>query len=132
MLMLKEMWITLNLDLFRDKIKSSFAMMLLFLMTACVDPNAQSSSIVRQVEAAGAGHVATMTEPEIADWLARHSDRTLIARLNTECKPLRSRAEAAWTYRTAEGRICGAAASLDAPAPPPIDHSQFGNVPGVK
>jgi hypothetical protein len=131
MLMFPGMWIILNLDLFQGKIKPILIVTLL-LLTACGDPNAQSSSIVRQLEAAGAGNVASLTEPEISDWLARHNDRTLIARLNGECQPLRSRADASWTYRTAEGRICKAVASLDVPPRVPVDHSQFGNVPGVK
>ena len=129
--MFRGMSIILNLDTFQGKTKILFVAML-FLLGACADPNAQSSAIVRQVEAANAGNVASLTEPEISDWLARHNDRTLIARLNGECKPLRSRANAAWTYRTAEGRICQAVASLDVPSLPTIDHSQFGNVPGMK
>jgi len=70
-----------------------------------------------------------MTTPEIGAWFANHDDPKLVQRINAECMPLRSRADAGWMYRTAEGRACAAAEALAPPIIPEPDHSQFGSVP---
>jgi hypothetical protein len=75
---------------------------------SCQDPNAQQSAIVREVEYAGAGKdVSSLTPEELARWFA-NQPAVFVLRVNTECKPLRIKAPAAWHMRTAEGRVCDA------------------------
>lgn len=92
--------------------RAGIAVFFSLLAVACSDPNAHSSAIVRQVEAAGAGDISSSQVPEIASWLVRHNDRRLIATVNSECAPLRRAAPVNWTFRTAEGRVCAAVASV--------------------
>jgi hypothetical protein len=75
---------------------------------SCQDSNAQQSAIVREVEHAGAGKdVSSLTSEELARWFA-NKPAVFVQQVNTECKPLRTRAPAAWHMRTAEGRVCDA------------------------
>ena len=77
-------------------------------LTACQDPNAQQSAIVREVEHAGAGKdISSLTSEELARWFA-NQPAVFVQQVNTECKPLRTKAPAAWHLRTAEGRVCDA------------------------
>src|SRR4051794_20212927 len=81
---------------------------IMFLEWACRDPNAQSSSIVAEVEKAGAGSdISSLTTPELAQWFT-HQPAAFIHKINDECAPLRTKAPAAWHMRTAEGRVCDA------------------------
>lgn len=101
-------------------------------MASCYDPNAQSSAVVREVESQGSGNLASMTAPEIGAWFANHNDPNLVRRIVSECASLQFRADAGWTYRTAEGRVCSAAAALAPPIIPEADHAQFGSVPMIE
>jgi hypothetical protein len=75
---------------------------------SCQDPNAQQSAIVREVEHAGAGKdVSSLTSEELAGWFA-NQPAVFVQQINSECKPLRPKAPAAWHMRTAEGRVCDA------------------------
>lgn len=123
--MLKGMRIIPNSVRFRPFIASALGLTLL----SCYDPNAHSSKIVRELERNGSGDLSSMTTPEIGAWFANHDDPKLVARINAECAQLRGRTDAGWTYRTAEGRSCAAAASLAPPVIPQADHAQFGSVP---
>jgi hypothetical protein len=82
---------------------------------ACYDPNAQSSYIVREVEAAGSGDISSLTTIEIGQWFARTNNRQLVHRVNMQCDHLRRFRSADWSMRTAEGRVCSAAQYLDMP-----------------
>jgi hypothetical protein len=84
-------------------------LILLFLgLTACQDPNAQQSAIVREVEHAGAGKdISSLTSEELAGWFT-NQPAVFVQQINAECKPLRTKAPAAWHMRTAEGRVCDA------------------------
>lgn len=90
-----------------------FVLTVLGLCCACADPNAFRSHVVRELASAGAGDIASSTPPEIAQWLSNHPDKQpVIDRIDQECTPLRMRADANWTMRTAEGRVCYVAAQF--------------------
>ncbi|MBV8437256.1 MAG: hypothetical protein JOY95_07055 [Silvibacterium sp.] len=85
-----------------------------FLMTACYDPHAQDSKIVREVEAAGSGNLSTYTLQGLEQWFMERPQ--LATKIAYECLPLRKTATANW-LTTAEGSVCQAA-SATAPPPP--------------
>ena len=84
------------------------------ILTSCYDPHAQSSPIVREVEAAGAGNLSTFTEPGVTEWFGKHPD--LDRKILAECAPIFQRADANW-YNTAEGTVCRSARRAE---PPPV------------
>lgn len=94
--------------LIQPAIKLILLSSLFWALTACQDPNTQQSAVVRKVEKAGAGKdISSLTSEELARWFA-NQPAVFVQQINTECKPLRSKAPAAWHMRTAEGRVCDA------------------------
>ena len=94
--------------LIRPVIKLRTLILCFVAFTACQDPNAQQSAIVRQVEHAGAGKdISALTAEELARWFA-NQPAVFVQQINADCKPLRTKAPAAWHMRTAEGRVCDA------------------------
>lgn len=87
------------------------------LLSACADPNAQNSAIVRRIEAAGSGDISSMTPPEIEQWFFRKGDPQLVASIAASCQQLEKSAAAGWDLRTAEGRSCMAAADANVAMP---------------
>jgi hypothetical protein len=75
-------------------------------LCGCYDPNAQTSVIVREVEAAGSGNMDVSSPIGLNTFFAARPE--LASRINTECEPLASHGDAHWA-ETAEGRICSAA-----------------------
>ena len=94
----------------------------LFPVLDCSDPNAQASPIVREVEANGSGNISGTTTPELAAWFAKKQE--FANHIAQECAPLYKRADANWTQRTAEGRVCTAAQSV-AFVPPKADQRRW-------
>jgi len=82
-----------------------------FLLLNCADRNAQSSPIVREVEANGAGDVSSTTVPELTAWFGKKGQQ-FATHIAQECAPLAKAADANWAQRTAEGRVCTAAQGL--------------------
>ena len=93
----------------------------------CRDPNAQISSVVVEVEHAGAGNdISSLTTPELTQWFT-HQPAPFVHKINDECAPLRAKAPAAWHMRTAEGRVCDAVLQV-APltfTPYEADHTRY-------
>jgi hypothetical protein len=87
-------------------------LLVLVLLSGCRDPHAQSSTIVREVEQAGAGtDISALTAEELRRWFANQTP-SFVQKINGECAPLRKTAPAAWHMRTAEGRVCDAVAQI--------------------
>ncbi len=79
---------------------------------ACYDPHAQSSKIVREVEAAGSGDISTFTPQGLAFWFQQHPKMAL--QISAECAPILKTAQANWVT-SAEGSVCQAALSNQPP-----------------
>jgi len=92
----------------------------------CADPNAQRSAVVRRIEFAGAGDVSSLTAPELVEWIEHHPEKEAMFRdLNLDCAPLRIRAAADWSMRTAEGRVCSAVEQTDTYVPRDADKTAY-------
>ncbi len=95
-------------------------------LMSCYDPGAQSSAVVRQIEAAGSGDISSSTELEIAQWIVSHPEkRAVLNQINEECSPLRSAGTANWAMRTAEGRVCTAVGQIASYAPREADQTAY-------
>jgi hypothetical protein len=93
----------------RRAINSGSLAFIILGLVACKDPNAHQSSIVLEVERAGAGKdISAITSEELSRWFV-NQPAAFVQQINAECKPLRIKAPAAWNMRTAEGRVCDAA-----------------------
>lgn len=97
------------------KSKTFFAVTaLLLILTACYDPHAQASKIVREVEAAGSGDISRYTVPGLTEWFSHRPQ--LATKIASECVPIARSAPANWAT-SAEGTVCFVATQM-APAPP--------------
>jgi hypothetical protein len=79
--------------------------------------SAAESTIVQEVQAAGAGELDTTPEPAIQSWLSQHQD--VAKRIGPDCNTVRKNAAANWSTTT-EGRVCAAAAQVLFVAPKDI------------
>ncbi|HEX3682122.1 MAG TPA: hypothetical protein VHU83_06220 [Bryobacteraceae bacterium] len=84
--------------------------------TACYDPHAQDSKIVREVEAAGSGDISTYTVPGLAEWFSHRPE--LATKIADQCAPIARTAQANWRT-SAEGTVCYVATRI-APPPPMV------------
>lgn len=87
--------------------------------SACYDPHAHDSKIVREVEAAGSGDISTYTVQGLTEWFSHRPE--LAKKVANECAPIAKTAPANWTT-SAEGTVCYVATRM-AP-PPPITADQ--------
>jgi hypothetical protein len=87
--------------------------------TACYDPHAHDSKIVREVKAAGAGDISTYTVPGLTEWFSHRAE--LATRIANECLPMAKTAPANWAT-SAEGTVCHVATRMA--SPPPITADQ--------
>jgi hypothetical protein len=90
------------------------------ITSACYDPNAHQSKIVREVEAAGAGDLSTYNRQGLAQWFYHHQDVAI--RVAKECEPIAKVAPANWNT-TAEGTIC-TVAPFEVPPPPNVSDTR--------
>ena len=77
---------------------------------ACIDPHAQNSRIVREVEANGSGDLTTYTLPDLKQWFTQRPE--LAKKIAAECAPISANAQANW-LRSAEGTTCSAAMAVN-------------------
>ncbi len=88
----------------------------LTISSACYDPHAQESAIVREIEANGSGDLSTYTAPGLGQWFSVRPQ--FATRIAAECAPLARSSRANW-ITSAEGVACSAATQA-APAPIPV------------
>ncbi len=74
--------------------------------SACYDPYAQGSKIVREVEAAGSGDLSTFSQSGLVLWFSKRPQ--MAVKIYAECRPIEKTAPANWPD-TAEGSVCNAA-----------------------
>ena len=67
---------------------------------ACSRPEPKST-IVEKVEQAGSGHLATVPEDAMREWLGKHKE--VAYQVDEMCKPVRQTATAQWTGSTEDG-----------------------------
>lgn len=90
--------------------------LIIVIQIACYDPHAQSSRIVREVEAAGSGNISTYSVPGLTEWFSQRPE--FATKIANECVLVARTAPANWTT-SAEGAACYVATKT-APAPPMI------------
>lgn len=94
------------------QLAAMFALTGTLALSGCYDPNAQGSTIVRQIEAAGSGNISTFTLSGLAEFFSNRPE--LAKRIATECLAIEPTRPANWAT-TAEGTACHAAIAMQPP-----------------